>query len=117
MRLPENRSLDQVAAIELVDLEDDEQLGSTRSSDRALRVVDDRGRELLPNPEQTTASKTAAAEQDLFLVCPLNVEWQRAAFPAVRFLNSRDKRLFTIPVAAETGLVETKVPIRLKSGG
>jgi hypothetical protein len=117
LRLPENRSLDQVAAIELVDLEDDEQLGSTRSSDRALRVVDDRGRELLPNPEQTTASKTAAAEQDLFLVCPLNVEWQRAAFPAVRFLNSRDKRLFTIPVAAETGLVETKVPIRLKSGG
>jgi len=106
LKLPEHRELKDVAKIDLVDLDSGQQIGSTApdSSGQHVLLLNSAGREILPNADGTSSSKSLDPDRQFFLVCPTEIRFDRESFPAVRFLNSRGERLLTLPVAVEISL-------------
>ena len=107
IKLPEKRELKDVATIELVDLDSGEQTGSTApgASAHEVLLLDGTGRRILPNAGQALAWTSFDPDRPVFLAYPTSIRLDRASFPAIRFLNTRGKRLLTLPVAVDTCLI------------
>jgi hypothetical protein len=104
LKLPENRGLNGIATIELLDLDSDETVASTEPSVADLRLVLDDGRKTLVNAGQVSPTATRASHERMFLTYPTAIRLDRIPFPALRFLDQRGRRLLTLPVAVETNL-------------
>jgi hypothetical protein len=107
LKLPHGLELRDVAKIELVDVDSGQLFGSLGASTSAqqLLLLDGAGHEILPKGSLIPA--TFDSEGRLFLAYPTKMRLNQAAFPAVRFIDSRGKRLLTLPVAVEVHLGAT----------
>jgi hypothetical protein len=103
---PELKSL---AAVDLVDLVSEERIGSTdpgRSAQSLRLLLGGRpfklGEGRSPVDDLLAAWSTGETGEHLSLEYPTGILLDRVGFPALRFLDSRGKRLLTLPVAVET---------------
>jgi hypothetical protein len=104
LRLPDSPRLSDVAVIELVDLDRQEELGSTLAAetDRKLLLRDGASRILLPSAGGAVDLRPPGREFRLSV--PLSIRLEEAGYPALRFFDSSGRRLVTLSVAVEAAI-------------
>ncbi|HEV8001173.1 MAG TPA: hypothetical protein VGP63_14900 [Planctomycetaceae bacterium] len=106
IKLPAGSELNDVARIELVDLQTGRWIGSTQSDDRtpSIFLSDGEGQDVLQAARRTLGRASFRAGDDLFLSYPTRLKLEQVPYPALRFISQRDTRLLSLPVGVETCL-------------
>jgi hypothetical protein len=110
IKLPEDASLEGVAALDLIDLDNDQRLGSTdpQHSSATLHLLDGDGRELPVSADAAKNAPSFESHSSLFVSYPTELHLERATFPALRFVDRYGRRLLALPVAVETCLPKVR---------
>ncbi|HET6328234.1 MAG TPA: hypothetical protein VFG04_26370 [Planctomycetaceae bacterium] len=106
VKLPEGANLREVTRVEMVDVQTGTWIASTDFDEMnpVLNLLDGNGHETLHSLIRMQGYASFQARDDLFLSYPARLNLERMSYPVLRFIDSRGKRLLTLPVAVETCL-------------